>query len=168
MRERKRSVCQRTARRKKVSGKSCQLHFPLQIYCNATPRTTQRKYSRISAPALCIEYPARGLSRQIRCSLTHNIPKSQLATQAAEFTTRDVKSGPSRPSYTIRMHGAAVSDTVEVLLPQSGLDAHDAMQTDLTGHEAEEASWSVLCVDSELTRQAEHTCHLDEGCACND
>ena len=54
-----------------------------------------------------------------------------------------------------------MSDTAEVLLLQSALDAHDSMQTDLTGHEAEEASWSVLRV--ELTRQAEHTRHLEEA-----
>ena len=35
-------------------------------------------------------------------SLTHNIPKSQLATQAAELTVREVKSSPSHPSYTRR------------------------------------------------------------------
>jgi hypothetical protein len=54
-----------------------------------------------------------------------------------------------------------MSDTSEVLLLQSALDAHDAMQADLTRHKAEEASWSVLRV--ELTRQAEHTRHLEEA-----
>jgi mitotic spindle assembly checkpoint protein MAD1 len=54
-----------------------------------------------------------------------------------------------------------MSDTSEVLLLQSALDALDAMQADLTRHEAEEASWSVLRV--ELTRQAEHTRHLKEA-----
>jgi hypothetical protein len=39
--------------------------------------------------------------------------------------------------------------------------AHDTMQTDLTRHEAKEASWSVLRV--ELTRQAEHMRHLKAG-----
>jgi len=56
-----------------------------------------------------------------------------------------------------------MSDTSEVLLLQSALDAHDAMQADLTRHEAEDASWSVLRI--KLTRQAEHTRHLEEGCA---
>jgi hypothetical protein len=59
------------------------------------------------------------------------------------------------------MHKAAMSDTAKVLLLQSALDAHDSMQTDLPGHEAEEASWSVLRI--ELTRQAERTRHLEEG-----
>ena len=54
-------------------------------------------------------------------------------------------------------------ETSEVLLLQSALqvDAHDAIQADLTRHEAEEASWSVLRV--ELTHQAEHTRHLEEA-----
>ena len=56
-----------------------------------------------------------------------------------------------------------MSDTSEVLLLQSAPDAHDAMQADLTRHEAEDASWSVLRI--KLTRQAEHTRHLEEGCA---
>ena len=47
------------------------------------------------------------------------------------------------------MHEAAVSNTVEVLL-QSALDAHDAMETDLTGHEAEAASRSVLRVERNI------------------
>jgi hypothetical protein len=55
-----------------------------------------------------------------------------------------------------------MSDTAEVLILQSTLDAHDSMQTDLTGHAAKEASWSVLHV--ELMHQAEHTCHLTEVC----
>ncbi len=54
-----------------------------------------------------------------------------------------------------------MSDTAEVLILQCALDALNAVQTDLTWHEAEEASWSVL--RAEHTRQAEHTHHLKAG-----
>jgi len=42
---------------------------------------------------------------------------------------------------------------------QSALDAQAAAQSDLSRHDAEEASWSVL--RAELTRQAEHTRQLE-------
>jgi len=54
-----------------------------------------------------------------------------------------------------------MSDTAEVLILQCALNTLNAVQTDLTRHKAEEASWSVL--RAEFTRQAEHTHHLKAG-----
>jgi hypothetical protein len=93
-------------RKKKVSGKSCHSLPPhtfihaIKLYLDATYYIEE--IFRISAPALCVKYPTRGLSRQIRHSLTDNIPKSQVATQAAELTAHKVKLSPAPLSYTMR------------------------------------------------------------------
>jgi hypothetical protein len=46
-----------------------------------------------------------------------------------------------------------------VLCLQSALDSQVATQANVSQHEPEEASWSVLC--AELTHQAEHTHQLE-------
>jgi hypothetical protein len=112
----------------------------------------------IPAPMLCIEYPTRGLSRQIRRSLTYNIPKSQ-ATKAAELTAREVKSSPSPPSYTMRTKqprpaAPRFSSCNPHLMPTT-----PCRQT--SRHETEKASWSVL--HAELMRHGEHTHHIKAG-----
>ena len=94
-------------------------------------------------------------------ALSHTTSQ-KLAAQAAEPTAREHQV----ESLTIELHEAheaAAAHSVEVLCLQSALDAHDTTQTDPARHEAEEASWSVL--RAELTRQAEHTRHL-EAAAC--
>jgi len=70
----------------------------------------------------------------------------KLAAQAAELTARE-RQVESLTAELYDAHEAAVSHSAEVLRLQFALDAH------------EEASWSVL--RAELTRQAEHTCHLE-------
>jgi mitotic spindle assembly checkpoint protein MAD1 len=90
-------------------------------------------------------------------ALSHATPQ-KLAAQAAGLTApqRHVE---SLTTELHEAHEAAAAHNVKVLRLQSALDSHDATQTDLSRHEGEEASWSVLC--AELTRQAEHTRHLE-------
>ena len=90
-------------------------------------------------------------------ALSHTTSQ-KLATQAAELARRSHQVE-SLTTELHEAHEAAASHSAEVLRLQSALDAHDTTQTDLTRHEAEEASWSVL--RAELTRQAEHTRHLE-------
>ena len=107
---------------------------------------------------LCVEHLQRGpcLSpRQIRCTLPHHIPKARCTSRRAHRAR-----APSR-ALTAELHDAheaAVFHSAEALHLQSALDAHDAMQTDLARHDAEEATWSML--RTEFTRQVKHMCYL--------
>jgi mitotic spindle assembly checkpoint protein MAD1 len=90
-------------------------------------------------------------------SLSHTTSQ-KLATQAAELTAREHQVE-SLSAQLREAHEAAAAHSTEALRLQSSLDAHTATQTDRARHEAEEATWSVL--RAELTRQAEHTRHLE-------
>ncbi len=89
-------------------------------------------------------------------SLSHTTSR-KLAAQATELTTHE-RQVESLTTELHEAHEAAASHGAEVLRLQSTLDAHNTTQADLSRHEAEEASWSVL--RAELTHQVEHTCHL--------
>jgi len=82
----------------------------------------------------------------------------KLATQAAELSSRE-RQVDSLSAELREAHEAATSRSAEVLRLQSSLDTHAAAQTDAARREAEDASWSVL--RAELTRQADHTRHLE-------
>ncbi|KAH9957583.1 hypothetical protein BC827DRAFT_1224448 [Russula dissimulans] len=90
-------------------------------------------------------------------ALSHTTSQ-KLATQAAELTSRE-RQVDALSAELHEAHEAATSRSAEVLRLQSSLDAHAAAQTDATRREAEEASWSVL--RAELTRQTDHTRHLE-------
>jgi len=90
-------------------------------------------------------------------ALSHTTSQ-KLATQTAELTAREHQVE-SLTAELREAHEAAASHSAEVLRLQSELDAHAATQADVSRHEAEEASWSVL--RSELTRQAEHSRQLE-------
>jgi mitotic spindle assembly checkpoint protein MAD1 len=90
-------------------------------------------------------------------SLTHTTSQ-KLATQAAELTSREHQVDTLTAELRASQDAAALH-SAEALRLQSALDAHAAAETDLSRHDAEEASWSVL--RAELTRQAEHTRQLE-------
>jgi mitotic spindle assembly checkpoint protein MAD1 len=75
-----------------------------------------------------------------------------------ELTTRE-RQVESLTAELHAAHEAATAHSAEVLRLQSALDTQADAQADLSRHEAEEASWSVL--RAELTRQAEHTRQLE-------
>ncbi|KAN0114199.1 Spindle assembly checkpoint component Mad1 [Russula decolorans] len=90
-------------------------------------------------------------------SISHTTAQ-KLSAQAAELTARERQV----ESLSAELHSAqeaAANHSSEVLHLQSALDAQTTTQTDLSRHEAEEASWSVL--RAELTRQAEHSRQLE-------
>ena len=113
----------------------------------------------ISAPVLCIEYPTRGLSRQIQCSLTYNIPKSQLATKVVELTAHEVKLSPSPPSYTMRTKQPCPTVPRFSSCNPHLMPTMPCRQT--SQHETEKASWSML--RAKLTHHGEHTHHIKAG-----
>jgi mitotic spindle assembly checkpoint protein MAD1 len=90
-------------------------------------------------------------------ALSHTTTQ-KLAAQAAELTARE-RQVESLSAELHSAHEAAATHSAEVLRLQAALDAHSTTQTDISRHEAEEASWSVLRI--ELTRQAEHSRHLE-------
>ncbi|KAH9165311.1 MAD-domain-containing protein [Lactarius sanguifluus] len=90
-------------------------------------------------------------------ALSHTTSQ-KLAAQAAELTSRE-RQVDSLSAELRASHDAAAAHTAEALRLQSALDAQATAQADLSRHDAEEASWSVL--RNELTRQAEHTRQLE-------
>ena len=90
-------------------------------------------------------------------ALSHST-SHKLATQAAELTSRELQVE-SLSAELRASHDAATTHSAEVLRLQSALDAQAAAQADLSRHDAEAASWSVL--RAELTRQAEHSRQLE-------
>jgi mitotic spindle assembly checkpoint protein MAD1 len=90
-------------------------------------------------------------------ALSHST-SHKLAAQAAELTSREGQVD-SLSAELRASHDAADAHSAEVLRLQSALDAQAAEQADLSRHDAEEASWSVL--RAELTRQAEHSRQLE-------
>ncbi|KAI9452687.1 MAD-domain-containing protein [Lactarius psammicola] len=90
-------------------------------------------------------------------ALSHSTSQ-KLAAQAAELTSRE-RQVDSLSAELRASHDAAAAHSAEALRLQSALDAQEAVQADLSRHDAEEASWSVL--RAELTRQAEHTRQLE-------
>ncbi|KAH9031164.1 MAD-domain-containing protein [Lactarius hengduanensis] len=90
-------------------------------------------------------------------TLSHTTSQ-KLAAQAAELTSRE-RQVDSLSVELRASHDAAAAHSAEVLRLQSALDAQATAQADLSRHDAEEASWSVL--RGELTRQAEHTRQLE-------
>jgi mitotic spindle assembly checkpoint protein MAD1 len=90
-------------------------------------------------------------------ALSHTTSQ-KLAAQAAGLTAYECQVE-SLSSQLREAHAEAASHTAEVLRLQSALDAQTATQADVSRRETEEASWSVL--RTELTRQAEHTRHLE-------
>jgi mitotic spindle assembly checkpoint protein MAD1 len=90
-------------------------------------------------------------------SLSHTTSQ-KLAAQAADLTGREHQVE-SLTAELREAHEAATTHSAEVLRLQSALDSQVATQADVSRHEAEEASWSVL--RAELTRQAEHTRQLE-------
>lgn len=90
-------------------------------------------------------------------SLSHTTTQ-KLAVQAAELTARERQVD----SLSAELHSVreeATTHSAEVLRLKSVLDAQTTTQTDVTRHEAEEASWSVL--RAELTRQTERSRQLE-------
>lgn len=90
-------------------------------------------------------------------SLSHTTTQ-KLAVQAAELMARERQV----ESLSAELHSAqeaATTHSAEVLRLKSALDVQTTTQTDVTRHEAEEASWSVL--RAELTRQTEHSRQLE-------
>ncbi|KAH8978120.1 MAD-domain-containing protein [Lactarius hatsudake] len=90
-------------------------------------------------------------------ALSHTTSQ-KLAAQAAELTSRE-RQVDSLSAELRASHDAAAAHSAEALRLQSALDAQATAQADLSRHDAEEASWSVL--RAELTRQAEHTRQLE-------
>ncbi|KAH8991756.1 MAD-domain-containing protein [Lactarius hatsudake] len=90
-------------------------------------------------------------------ALSHTTSQ-KLAAQAAELTSRE-RQVDSLSTELRASHDAAAAHSAEALRLQSALDAQATAQADLSRHDAEEASWSVL--RAELTRQAEHTRQLE-------
>ena len=90
-------------------------------------------------------------------ALSHSTSQ-KLAAQAAELTSREHQVDTLTAELRASQDAAALH-SAEVLRLQSALDAQAAAETDLSRRDAEEASWSVL--RAELTRQAEHTRHLE-------
>ncbi|KAH8995991.1 MAD-domain-containing protein [Lactarius akahatsu] len=90
-------------------------------------------------------------------ALSHTTSQ-KLAAQAAELTSRE-RQVDSLSAELRASHDAAAAHSAEALRLQSALDAQATAQADLSRHDAEEASWSVL--RGELTRQAEHTRQLE-------
>jgi len=92
-------------------------------------------------------------------ALSHSTTQ-KLATQAAELTARE-RQAEALSAELHSAHEAAATHGAEILRLQTALDAQSTTQTDIARHEAEEASWSVL--RAELTRQAEHSRHLESA-----
>ncbi|KAH8996032.1 MAD-domain-containing protein [Lactarius akahatsu] len=90
-------------------------------------------------------------------ALSHTTSQ-KLAAQAAELTSCEHQVD-SLSAELRASHDAAAAHSAEALRLQSALDAQATAQADLSRHDAEEASWSVL--RGELTRQAEHTRQLE-------
>ncbi|KAH9165006.1 MAD-domain-containing protein [Lactarius sanguifluus] len=90
-------------------------------------------------------------------ALSHTTSQ-QLAAQAAELTSRE-RQVDSLSAELRASHDAAAAHSAEALRLQSALDAQATAQADVSRHDAEEPSWSVL--RAELTRQAEHTRQLE-------
>ncbi|KAH9023363.1 MAD-domain-containing protein, partial [Lactarius hengduanensis] len=90
-------------------------------------------------------------------ALSHTTSQ-KLAAQAAELTSRE-RQVDSLSAELRASHDAAAAHSAEALRLQSALDAQATAQADVSRHDAEEASWSVL--RAELTRQAEHTRQLE-------
>ncbi|KAH9021960.1 MAD-domain-containing protein [Lactarius pseudohatsudake] len=90
-------------------------------------------------------------------ALSHTTSQ-KLAAQAAELTARE-RQVDSLSAELRASHDAAAAHSAEALRLQSALDAQATAQADVSRHDAEEGSWSVL--RGEITRQAEHTRQLE-------
>jgi mitotic spindle assembly checkpoint protein MAD1 len=141
----------------KVSGHTITYHFTMHILGQSCDQIKAEQDIRSLRSALSTLQEDHADLNDKYDALSHTTTQ-KLAAQAADLTARE-RQVESLSAELHSAHEAAATHSAEVLRLQSALDVNTTTQTDITRHEAEEASWSVL--RAELTRQAERSRHLE-------